>query len=166
MAFDYSRIAVAVGNIVEALSPKAIILFGSVAGGTAGDDSDIDLIVIMEADMGPVQRSAAARVAVGSIGVPVDVLVYTPGELDGEKPLILREALEHGKVLYGTIRRHVGSRRPHSSQNIRCQARQCVISPGSGIRTSIRLFRGFFQHPGFGPQCRRGQRIIRDIMPL
>ena len=40
------RIRAAVDEIVAATTPEQIVLFGSVAKGNAGPDSDIDLLVI------------------------------------------------------------------------------------------------------------------------
>jgi len=54
-------------------------LFGSFAGGTAGAWSDIDLIVVQESELPPVER-ARAFACLGELGVAVDVLVYTPAE--------------------------------------------------------------------------------------
>jgi predicted nucleotidyltransferase len=77
-------------DIIEAVDPERIILFGSHARGTAQADSDIDLIVVMETEERPadacirVKRAARA----GHKGVPMDVLVYTPREF--------ADRLEHG----------------------------------------------------------------------
>ena len=106
MAFDHSKIDLAVEGIVRRLSPIAVILFGSAADGTADDGSDIDLIVVMETDLGMLDRCTEARMAVGRIGVPVDVLVYTPEEFRRESEnafSIVHEALTSGMIVHGTI---------------------------------------------------------------
>lgn len=104
MSFNYGAIDIAVNNIVEKLSPKAVILFGSASKGTANDDSDIDLLVIMETSLNKTDRFVQVRGAIGRIGMPIDVLVYTPDEFASEsvkKNSIVREILDTGRIVYG-----------------------------------------------------------------
>ena len=54
-------------------------LFGSFAAGSPGPWSDIDLLVVWESDLPMVER-AREFAGLGDLGVPVDVLVYTPDE--------------------------------------------------------------------------------------
>lgn len=106
MSFNYDSVDIAVNNLIEKLSPKAIILFGSASKGTADDDSDIDLLIIMETDLNKSDRFVLARGAVGRIGMPVDVLVYTPDEFASESmksDSIVKEAVETGRLVYGTV---------------------------------------------------------------
>src|SRR5512144_2516952 len=68
-----------VRRLVKQFDPEQIILFGSHARGTAGPDSDVDLLVVM-----PVTRKqkAATEVAMGvalhDFRVPKDIIVVTP----------------------------------------------------------------------------------------
>ncbi len=104
MAFNYGAVNTAVNNIVEKLSPKAIILFGSASNGTADDDSDIDLIIVMDTDLNRSDRFVLARGAVGRIGVGVDIIVYTPEEFASESQRsgsFVREAIDTGRLVYG-----------------------------------------------------------------
>jgi len=55
-------------------------LMGSVAAGTAGPWSDLDVVVVQETDEPFVERPRAFA-DLHDLGVPVDVLVYTPEEL-------------------------------------------------------------------------------------
>ena len=119
MCFDYGAIDIAVERLIKKLSPKAIILFGSASNGTADDDSDIDLLVIMETDLNKSDRFVLARGAIGRIGTPVDVLVYTPDEFQSESSKansFVREVVSTGRVVYGTARKRnpqeKGRRRP------------------------------------------------------
>ena len=48
-------------RIVEAFRPRRIVMFGSRARGTAGRDSDLDLMVEMETPLRPVQRMQAIQ---------------------------------------------------------------------------------------------------------
>ncbi|MBE0617497.1 MAG: nucleotidyltransferase domain-containing protein [Proteobacteria bacterium] len=54
-------------------------LFGSFAEGRAGPWSDVDLVVVQPTDAPFVERPRGFRDLM-DLGVPVDVLVYTPGE--------------------------------------------------------------------------------------
>src|SRR5687767_8772284 len=46
--------------VVEYFNPRRVILFGSAARGTAGADSDIDLLVILDDDAPPEKLTMAA----------------------------------------------------------------------------------------------------------
>lgn len=74
-------LGVAVSRLREALTPRAIYLYGSHAYGTPGPSSDIDLLVVVD-DHGltPIERDALAYRALGDIEVPIDVQVYTQQE--------------------------------------------------------------------------------------
>ena len=103
MCFDYGAIDIAVNRLVEKLSPDAIILFGSASNGTANDDSDIDLLVVLDTNLNKSDRFVLARGAIGRIGTPVDVLVYTPEEFRTESlknDSIVREAIDSGRLVY------------------------------------------------------------------
>lgn len=95
----------AAARIVATAQPDKVILFGSYARGEAHDDSDLDLIVI-EHELPPelvVQEMARLRLAVGGIGVGVDILVYSRAEFERRKnwpSTPLYWAQREGKVLY------------------------------------------------------------------
>jgi predicted nucleotidyltransferase len=92
-----------VDDIVRALDPLQIILFGSVARGDDTRDSDVDLLIIVpHIERGTkADRRLEARRAVGA-PVPMDLLVIDAAELGerGDLPGILRVACREGKVLY------------------------------------------------------------------
>jgi len=92
-----------VRRIVERFHPEKIILFGSYARGTAGLDSDVDLLVVKSV-VGPKQQERLnIRLALRGIGLAKDVIVVTPEEVERDKDLvgtIIRPALREGKVLY------------------------------------------------------------------
>ena len=97
-----------VNTLVEAVAkdfdPKAIIIFGSVAKGTATEDSDLDVAVIMETDLSWTQRVVAVRRTLGRFGMALDILVFTPEEVEAERKnpcTIVSEILSTGKVVYG-----------------------------------------------------------------
>src|SRR5882672_3592094 len=60
---DDPKLEEAVGRLVSALHPRAIILFGSRARGTNGPDSDYDLLVVSDVlrDYDEVYRPVAGR---------------------------------------------------------------------------------------------------------
>ncbi len=73
-------IAEVVHHIVELFHPQQVILFGSYAYGTPTRDSDVDLLVVMEAGGQPLY--AAARIAAGiDRPFPLDILVMEPNDL-------------------------------------------------------------------------------------
>ena len=94
-----------VRKIVEAFRPKRIILFGSHAYGTPAQDSDVDLLVIMDTKARPAERSARITQVCRPRYLALDILVRTPKEiakrLKGFDPF-LEEILTRGKVLYET----------------------------------------------------------------
>jgi predicted nucleotidyltransferase len=85
------------------LAPRRIVLFGSRAEGTAHKDSDYDLLVVMEVKDPTQPRTAPARRLLRGLGVPLDVIVYTPEEWEEFRrhPQALAHAIDRtGKVLY------------------------------------------------------------------
>lgn len=99
-----------VNELVEKVSrdfnPKAIIIFGSVTKGTATCDSDLDVAVILDTQLSWTQRTVAIRRSLGRFGMAVDLLVFTPEEVEIEKHnpcTIVSEILSTGKVVYGAV---------------------------------------------------------------
>lgn len=97
-----------VSRISEAISPEAVILFGSRAYGTAKAESDLDfVIVIPDAPNPPAARSQAyEQLYAGLRGLlfPVDLLVYTRSEFEERRGLLgtaVGDAIAYGKVMYG-----------------------------------------------------------------
>ncbi len=101
--FDYSVVDEAVGRIVDAVSPHLIIIFGSVARGTARKGSDIDILVVMDSDK-PWDERYEVDLALMPLPVPKDVIVVTPQEFkewkDDEYNFIY-EIVHTGYVAYG-----------------------------------------------------------------
>lgn len=92
-----------VSDLVAGCDPSRVILFGSVARGGDGPDSDIDLLVQLDsiAPATKIERMVEARHLI-TASVPVDVLVTDPGDLAqrADLPGILRVALREGKVVH------------------------------------------------------------------
>ena len=92
-----------VRRLVEAVDPDRIILFGSRARGDARPDSDVDLLIEKDSQEPPGRRDVRAYRALMEVGVPADVLWYTPQEVvewAGVKSHVVSRALREGKVLY------------------------------------------------------------------
>jgi predicted nucleotidyltransferase len=89
--------------IVEKFDPIKIILFGSYARGTAGPDSDVDLMVIMPVTGSIQEKRLEIRVALNGMGIAKDIAVYTPEQVAKYKDIvgtIIYPASREGKVLY------------------------------------------------------------------
>ena len=92
-----------VRRIVEIVQPVKIILFGSAAQGTAGLDSDFDLLVVMPEGTHRRRTAQLLYRQITGVGVPFDLVVATTSDLatHGENPgLIYKTALMEGRTLY------------------------------------------------------------------
>ena len=82
--------------------PDRVLLFGSYANGTATDDSDVDLLVVLPFEGRPFHKSLEILNGL-DIRFPCDLIARLPEEVarryEQGDPLI-REALDRGKVLY------------------------------------------------------------------
>ena len=90
-------------TIVERFHPKRIVLFGSHARGDAGTDSDLDVFIEMQTSRRPPERAIEVSAAFGLRPWPLDVVVYTPEEvqrLRGVSGTLLSVIEKEGKVLY------------------------------------------------------------------
>lgn len=91
----------AVVRLVEAIEPERVVLFGSFARGTASRQSDIDLFVVWDTALGPLDRMGRVMTLLGDAPRPVEAVVYTPGELERNRPIpFIRRILQEGKTLY------------------------------------------------------------------
>jgi predicted nucleotidyltransferase len=90
-------------RIAEAIRPQKIILFGSWARGERDPHSDIDLLVIQESDLPRPQRYAQVRRLFWGMGIPMDILVYTPEEFARYQSVpgsFTHTVTREGRVLY------------------------------------------------------------------
>lgn len=89
-------------QIAEGFSPEKIILFGSYAYGVPHDNSDVDLLIVMEFT----GRKLEKRMEIWRQVQPkfaTDLVIRTPSEMiwryEQFDPLV-RNAVDFGKVLY------------------------------------------------------------------
>ena len=93
-----------VDKIANACNPKAIIIFGSVAKGTSDENSDLDIMVILDTEMTYYERTLAVRKSIGVTSIPIDILAFTPEEIEAGRQIngsIISEVLSTGRVVYG-----------------------------------------------------------------
>lgn len=57
-----------------------VVAFGSRTRATARPDSDLDLVVVMERRASLAERAREIWRHLGDVGVPVDLVIYTPEE--------------------------------------------------------------------------------------
>ena len=89
--------------IVELVHPLRILLFGSAARGEMNRGSDLDVLVVVPE--GSHRRHTAQLLyrQISGIGVPFDILVATPNDLEKHKDnigLIYRTILREGREIY------------------------------------------------------------------
>ncbi len=93
-----SRVA---DRIVERCDASRVVLYGSVARGDDGPDSDIDLLVVMPIVGRRHDISVQVLNELRDLPVPVDITVVDPAHLDEEAsvPGVVRTAMREGRVL-------------------------------------------------------------------
>jgi predicted nucleotidyltransferase len=91
-----------VKDIVRKFHPQRIILFGSYAYGQPTRESDVDLLVIMQTALRPIEQAVAIRQAVKA-SFPMDLLVRTRDQIERRLSLgdcFFKEIVSRGRVLY------------------------------------------------------------------
>ena len=92
-----------VERIVELVKPSLVIVFGSLARGEVGPDSDIDLLVVMP--FAGSRRASSARIlrALALFDAPKDVMVVTPEEFNRLRDVadsLVYPAVREGRILH------------------------------------------------------------------
>jgi predicted nucleotidyltransferase len=128
-------------RIVERFQPHKVVLFGSYADGTPDLNSDVDLLVIMDSEE-PMARRITRVAAVARVRfLPMDVLVYTPEEIEGrltKGDFFIVDILARGRVLYqrntGRGERGRESRAPPASRDAPKTGAAKVTTSPTGAR--------------------------------
>ena len=99
---DIKEIKDLTSQIAREFNPDRIILFGSYAYGQPGNDSDVDILVVLPFKGKPVRKAIEIRNKVNA-GVPLDLIVRTPEQVAdriAQNDWFMREILERGHTLY------------------------------------------------------------------
>ena len=95
-----------VRRLAGEFSPERVILFGSHARGSASDDSDVDLLVIMPTRKRTIQQALEIRRRL-ACPFALDLLVKTPKEVNRRLALhdiFMTTIMTEGKTLYESSR--------------------------------------------------------------
>jgi len=104
--FDYKEAERVIEMARQKIDPDLMIVFGSVAKGTADENSDLDLILVKESDEDGFMRSVKARFVLDDARIPVDITVYTPEEFKERltsRYSLAYEALATGRIVHGSV---------------------------------------------------------------
>jgi predicted nucleotidyltransferase len=92
-----------VNRLVERFHPQAVLLFGSQASGTVTDDSDVDLLVVMDHDK---KRDIEQEITIDCAlqrSFPLDILVKRPADFRqrlAQRDMALEAMVQSGKLMY------------------------------------------------------------------
>lgn len=89
--------------IVELVHPLRILLFGSAARGEMNRGSDLDVLVVVPEGRHRRHTAQLLYRQISGLGVPFDILVATPSDLEKHKDnigLIYRTILLEGREIY------------------------------------------------------------------
>jgi hypothetical protein len=109
----------------QGIKIEKIFLFGSQAKGTAGEHSDIDLVVISNSFKGLdfMQRCELLGRAIAEIMEPIEPLAYTPEEFDAQKQKagFLYEVVTEPQTIEYLPGEHIKSDRNKSNRSFPCR---------------------------------------------
>lgn len=94
-----------VERIVTRHAPERIVLFGSHARGDAVRGSDVDLLIVMDSALRPLDRRVTVRRSISDVRrtFGLDLMVLTPRELEqrnAKQDPFIKTIQKEGKVLY------------------------------------------------------------------
>jgi predicted nucleotidyltransferase len=88
--------------IAREFKPEKIILFGSYAWGNSGEDSDVDLLVVIPRVVNTVSKAVEIRLKTGT-QFPMDIIVSTPEKILKRISMgdsFMKSIITKGKLLY------------------------------------------------------------------
>jgi len=97
-----SEIRAYVQRLAQEFNPDRVILFGSYAHGKPTDDSDVDLLVIMNHGKKNVEQAISIDRRI-NYSFPLDLLVRTPAEIKRRialRDVFLLSILKQGRTIY------------------------------------------------------------------
>ena len=96
-----------VNIITDCCSPEKVFLFGSYARGDATENSDIDLLVVMNIPkLSKRKWKQQLYYNLAGIGISKDIIIVTPDEIEKYKDIagtVIFPALREGKLLYEKV---------------------------------------------------------------
>ncbi len=98
-----SNVKEVIQTIIRKFRPEKIILYGSYVNRQETKDSDLDLLVIMDSSLPPVERQRMISRCLYPRKIPLDIIVKTPDEimtLEKQVAPFLRTVLSEGTVVY------------------------------------------------------------------
>lgn len=98
-----SLLAMIVKRLTDSLDVEEIVLFGSYAAGVSTNNSDIDLLVVLNTKLKGIKRYAVVSELLEPREVPMDIIVKTPSEIRKRSNFfdpMARSISRSGKVLY------------------------------------------------------------------
>ncbi len=93
-----------VATIAAEIRPERIYLFGSRASGTAGPESDVDVLLVYAGKEAPREVQLKAQRLFRKPAIPLDVFVLSPEEFESQKRVansLAREVSETGIRCHG-----------------------------------------------------------------
>ena len=91
-------------RLVKAYDPVAIYLFGSYAWGSPDDESDLDLLIVIEkSDLKSYHRHSPGQRALFGLGISKDLIIYTQAEFNhyrADITTLCHDIEKNGKLLY------------------------------------------------------------------
>ncbi|MBF0181161.1 MAG: nucleotidyltransferase domain-containing protein [Magnetococcales bacterium] len=92
--------------LAEAAGPSRIILFGSQARGEAGEESDLDFLVVEPEVSNRLREMTRLRQVVRPLRIPVDILVCSRLEMEERRQACgsaIHWALREGRILHDSL---------------------------------------------------------------
>lgn len=91
-------------RLVKTYNPITIYIFGSYAWGHPSEDSDLDLLIIVDkSNERPIKRSIKGYKALWGLGISKDIIVYTTSEFESatQKEMSLFHKIKtSGKIIH------------------------------------------------------------------